>query len=159
MKRDIVQFVPFNQFQNAHISSLAKEVLEEVPDQITGFMTMKKLHPLQKGAKHGHLAKQPTMNNIYEGPSTLVRANTQANVYPNIQQQPEQKQNPYYGSPPQQQQYGQQVVVVQQPPPGYAPQQLPYQMQSQPSIYNSQMQVQQNPTNPYYNANPSAPTH
>merc|ERR1719229_929353 len=51
MKRDIVQFVPFNKFINGHISGLAKEVLEEVPEQITSFMTMKKLYPLQKNKK------------------------------------------------------------------------------------------------------------
>merc|ERR1711920_1012264 len=101
MKRDIVQFVPFNAFKQGHISTLAKEVLEEVPDQITGFMSMKKLHPLQKGQNKGHLAKQGTMDNIYAGPSTLVRKETQQNVYPNIQQQP----------PPM---YAQQQMVQQQ---------------------------------------------
>ena len=96
----------------AHIGALAKEVLEEVPEQITSFMTMKKLHPLQKQA---HLVKQATMANIYEGPSTLVRANTKMNVgvgggqqaqqsgmYPNVQQgglnPSAQPVNPYYSA-------------------------------------------------------------
>eukprot|EP01083_Nonionella_stella_P052000 138161_1 len=137
MKRDIVQFVPFNKFINTHIAGLAKEVLEEVPDQITSFMTMKKLHPLRKNK--AHLAKQPTMNNIYDGPSTLVRTQTQKNVnvnaYPQIQQQPQaQPVNPHYGQP--------QVVYVQQ---GGAP-----------TVYAQQTVVQQQAYNPNVGG-PSAP--
>lgn len=41
-ERDIVQFVPLNQFLTGHVvrsqADLAKEVLEEIPDQITGYM-------------------------------------------------------------------------------------------------------------------------
>jgi len=173
MKRDIVQFVPFNKFKQAHIGALAKEVLEEVPEQITSFMTMKKLHPLQK--KGGHLAKQPTMANIYEGPSTLVRANTKMNVgggqpqqqqqqqqggmYPNVQgglNPANQPVNPYYSA--QQQQPPQQQMM-------YAPQggmpnngnQQPM-MQPQGSIYSQQQAVQQQAYNPNYGANANAPT-
>merc|ERR1712032_254307 len=138
MKRDIVQFVPFNDFKNQHISALAKEVLEEVPDQITGFMTMKKLHPLRKG----HLSKQSTMANIYEGPSKMVRQETQANVYPNMQQQAPQGQpmNPYYG-----QQQG-------------APPQYGMQPQGSPFAQQQVMQQQQGYNPNYGNANaPSAP--
>merc|ERR1719474_625005 len=155
MKRDIVQFVPFNEFKNQHISGLAKEVLEEVPDQITGFMTMKKLHPLRN--KKG-LQKQNTMNNMYEGPSTLVRVETQNNVYPNVAQQgaPNQPANPYYGQaqPPQQQMYAQQG---QQPPQygqqGQPPQGQPPQyghFQQQGSIYSQQQAMQQQAYNPHY---------
>merc|ERR1712087_865540 len=95
MKRDIVQFVPYNKFSNGHISALAKEVLEEVPEQITSFMSMKKLYPLQK--KNAHLAKQPTMNNIYEGPSQLVQQIVVApNAYPNLVQQQQPQSPPSY---------------------------------------------------------------
>lgn len=45
MKADIVQFVPFNQFKHsAHL--LAKEVLEEVPEQLTGFFDRSNIAPL-----------------------------------------------------------------------------------------------------------------
>lgn len=41
-ERDIVQFVPLNQFLTGHAvrsqADLAKEVLAEIPDQITGYM-------------------------------------------------------------------------------------------------------------------------
>ena len=69
MKRDIVQFVEFNKFKDAHIGELAKEVLEEVPEQITGYMAMEKLHPLKKR----DIVKQVTLEDIYSGPSSLVR--------------------------------------------------------------------------------------
>eukprot|EP00483_Globobulimina_turgida_P007407 UN07421 len=46
MKRDIVQFVPFNKYKDGDIGRLAKAVLEEIPAQITGYMTMKRLHPI-----------------------------------------------------------------------------------------------------------------
>jgi len=159
MKRDIVQFVPFNDFQNAHIGALAKAVLEEVPDQITSFMSMKGLHPLQKGG-HGHMSKQPTMSNIYEGPSTLVRTQTANNVYPQMAQQPSQQQvfanpqaqpvNPYYAQ--QQQQQPQQQVVYVVAPNGNNGNQMPHAQ----SIYNQQQAVQQAAFNPNYSA-PTAP--
>lgn len=38
-KRDCVQFVPFNQFKNNY-EMLAKNVLEELPDQVVEYMTM-----------------------------------------------------------------------------------------------------------------------
>eukprot|EP00494_Astrolonche_serrata_P029514 UN29781 len=45
MQADIVQFVPFNQFKhNTHL--LAKEVLEEVPDQLTGYFDRKNIKPM-----------------------------------------------------------------------------------------------------------------
>merc|ERR1712154_634727 len=45
MERDIVQFVPFNEFKNQHISAIARETLEEVPGQVTSFMSMKGIYP------------------------------------------------------------------------------------------------------------------
>lgn len=46
MKRDIVQFVPYNEFRNAHPTLFTKEVLEELPDQITSYMAQKGHHPI-----------------------------------------------------------------------------------------------------------------
>ncbi|XP_072234243.1 copine-3 isoform X1 [Leuresthes tenuis] len=43
--RDIVQFVPFRQFQNAPREALAKSVLAEVPAQLVDFFTTMKLSP------------------------------------------------------------------------------------------------------------------
>ncbi|KAF0978020.1 hypothetical protein FDP41_002975 [Naegleria fowleri] len=43
--RDIVQFVPFNQFRNQPYTYLAKEVLAEIPQQVTSFMKMKNIVP------------------------------------------------------------------------------------------------------------------
>ncbi|XP_020501032.1 copine-3 isoform X1 [Labrus bergylta] len=45
--RDIVQFVPFRQFQNAPREALAKSVLAEVPTQLVDFFTTMKLKPPQ----------------------------------------------------------------------------------------------------------------
>lgn len=50
-ERDIVQFVPLNQFLTGHSvrsqADLAKAVLAEIPDQITGFMKSKGHKPNQ----------------------------------------------------------------------------------------------------------------
>ena len=42
--RDIVQFVPFREF-NRHPYELAKEVLQEIPKQVTEFMNLKQIIP------------------------------------------------------------------------------------------------------------------
>lgn len=48
-ERDIVQFVPLNQFITGHAvrcqADLAKEVLAEIPDQITGYMRQRGYKP------------------------------------------------------------------------------------------------------------------
>ncbi len=44
MQRDIVQFVPFLQFNNDSFR-LAKEVLQEVPGQLVDFFTRKNIYP------------------------------------------------------------------------------------------------------------------
>jgi hypothetical protein len=51
-QRDIVQFVPFKNFQclkNVSIAKayLAKEVLAEVPEQVTGYMKSRNMKPRQ----------------------------------------------------------------------------------------------------------------
>ncbi|XP_063155522.1 copine-3 [Candoia aspera] len=43
--RDIVQFVPFRQFQNAPKEALAQSVLAEVPQQVVSYFSMYKLQP------------------------------------------------------------------------------------------------------------------
>uniref|UniRef100_A0A1A8HIV2 Copine-3 n=1 Tax=Nothobranchius korthausae TaxID=1143690 RepID=A0A1A8HIV2_9TELE len=43
--RDIVQFVPFRQFQNAPSQALAQSVLAELPQQVTSFFSSFKLKP------------------------------------------------------------------------------------------------------------------
>uniref|UniRef100_A0A8D0ABR6 Copine 3 n=1 Tax=Sander lucioperca TaxID=283035 RepID=A0A8D0ABR6_SANLU len=43
--RDIVQFVPFRQFQNAGIAALAQSVLAELPDQVASFFNLFDLKP------------------------------------------------------------------------------------------------------------------
>ncbi|XP_038147930.1 copine-3-like isoform X2 [Cyprinodon tularosa] len=43
--RDIVQFVPFRQFQNAGTAALAQSVLAELPDQVASFFSMFELKP------------------------------------------------------------------------------------------------------------------
>ena len=46
MVRDLVQFVPFNKFANAHYSMLASEVLEEVPRQLCDWARMNGVRPM-----------------------------------------------------------------------------------------------------------------
>ena len=43
--RDIVQFVPFNEFLSKGPIALAEEVLKEVPNQVLGYMNLKKIKP------------------------------------------------------------------------------------------------------------------
>ncbi|XP_054478897.1 copine-3-like isoform X2 [Anoplopoma fimbria] len=43
--RDIVQFVPFRQFQNAGTAALAQSVLAELPDQVASFFNLFDLKP------------------------------------------------------------------------------------------------------------------
>ena len=56
-ERDIVQFVPFRNFQHLHNVSaakayLAKEVLAEIPDQVVGYMKSRNINPKQSQAQH-----------------------------------------------------------------------------------------------------------
>ena len=45
MERDIVQFVPFNEFKDKHMGAIARETLEEIPAQVTSFMSQQGFHP------------------------------------------------------------------------------------------------------------------
>jgi len=60
MSRDIVQFVPYNEFKNSHMSVIARETLEEVPGQVTSFMAMHDIHPNPPRVGRGK-----TVDNIY----------------------------------------------------------------------------------------------
>jgi hypothetical protein len=44
MERDIVQFVPFNEFKN-NSDALARETLREIPTQLVEHMTKRKINP------------------------------------------------------------------------------------------------------------------
>ena len=43
--RDIVQFVKFNDFKGGDLGRLSQEVLQEVPDQIVGYMSANGIYP------------------------------------------------------------------------------------------------------------------
>eukprot|EP01134_Creolimax_fragrantissima_P005940 CFRG5940T1 len=47
MKRDIVQFVPYRDFKNSYIDRIAEVTLEEIPDQVVGYMRANKIKPLK----------------------------------------------------------------------------------------------------------------
>ncbi|KAM3860301.1 copine-3-like [Diretmus argenteus] len=58
--RDIVQFVPFRQFQNAPPEMLAQSVLAEVPGQVMGFFNIMNLRPPNgDAAPSDHSASAP----------------------------------------------------------------------------------------------------
>jgi hypothetical protein len=67
-QRDIVQFVPFRNFQRLQYVSaakayLAKEVLAEVPEQIVGYMKSRKIKPkvsqIQQSINTSNMAPPP----------------------------------------------------------------------------------------------------
>ena len=64
-QRDIVQFVPFRNFQhlknvNTAKAMLAREVLAEIPGQIVGFMKSKNIAPKQTvGNNVAHIQHHP----------------------------------------------------------------------------------------------------
>lgn len=47
-QRDIVQFVPYRKFKNVSPTALAKEVLAEVPKQLTDFFRARNILPQQR---------------------------------------------------------------------------------------------------------------
>lgn len=63
MKRDIVQFVPFNQFKS-DMNMLAKEVLEELPGQVVDFFKMKNIapNPSSNGIHHTFVQEEVVSN-------------------------------------------------------------------------------------------------
>lgn len=47
MSRDIVQFVPFKDFQNDAFR-LRQEILHEIPDQVVSYFAMQNIQPVQR---------------------------------------------------------------------------------------------------------------
>lgn len=44
--RDIVQFIPYNEYKDKNVEELAAQVLEEIPEQFLSFMEMNSINPL-----------------------------------------------------------------------------------------------------------------
>eukprot|EP00483_Globobulimina_turgida_P001647 UN01649 len=127
MERDIVQFVPFNEFKMKHMSAIAKETLEEVPGQVTSFMAMHNIQPNRP--KH---EKQPSMDNMYAALSIAPDNN------PYVQEEEKQINPPAaFGG-----MYNEGGMTSQQQQPGGA--------NSIPPAYNAKNSV---PANPYYGGN------
>ena len=132
MQRDIVQFVPFNEFKDQHISVIAKETLEEVPGQVQSFMSMHNITP--NPPKH---AKQPTMDNMYAALSGVNYGNE------DDMKQPPAAFDPYSNNNDNPQ-YSEGAITNQnqkQNQPGYNMQDAP--------AYNPGNSI---PANPYYGA-------
>ena len=45
MQQCIVKFVAFNEFRDQHISAIAKETLDEIPEQVSNFMSSNGIRP------------------------------------------------------------------------------------------------------------------
>lgn len=74
MKRDIVQFVPFNEFKNSHPTLFSKEVLAEIPDQVTSYMAQHNFKPLNWQARPEEVQRMRRYNSqasISIGPGGL----------------------------------------------------------------------------------------
>lgn len=68
MSRDIVQFVPFRKFAQQHYTSLAREVLAEIPDQLVSYMSSKGVRPNPPTeASRRHLAVEHSQRMINGG--------------------------------------------------------------------------------------------
>jgi len=74
-KADIVQFVPFNKYRGRNSAMLSKEVLMEVPDQVTGWFERHNIKPGEKKAalaqysSYGSLPgmeSSPSVNNLFQ---------------------------------------------------------------------------------------------
>ncbi|KAJ1524849.1 hypothetical protein ONE63_009717 [Megalurothrips usitatus] len=70
--RDIVQFVPFNNFQRVSDKTLAKsylarEVLAEIPDQVVGYMKSRNIVPLQERPESPPPYTERTRSDSYTG--------------------------------------------------------------------------------------------
>jgi hypothetical protein len=81
MKRDIVQFVPFNKFANNPLA-LREAVLEELPNQVISFAKMKGIRPNKANfVDINQLGRLPTMGTI--NPSMGINPNMEGN-YPTL---------------------------------------------------------------------------
>ena len=52
MERDIVQFVPYNEFKNSP-EELARQTLGEIPKQLVDYMSVRQIQPLPPGGEAG----------------------------------------------------------------------------------------------------------
>ena len=154
MSRDIVQFVPFNNYKNSHPSVLAQEVLKEIPTQFLSYMKAHRIEPkipIQVDSFYGgaSMAKlnvdQPTSSLRFNNGNTDFHSNntnasssststSQPQVYPNVPSYPQQ---PPQQQPNQQpQQYPQNTALYnqpnQQPPPQYNQSQPQYDLNGLP---------------------------
>ncbi|CAD8067375.1 unnamed protein product [Paramecium primaurelia] len=94
-KRDLVQFVPFNEFKHDP-TLLSKEVLAELPDQLVEYMELMKIPP-----------KPPT----YQKNQNFMQASIQ-NVYPQLQVELTDQQQQQYISQIQQAEVNQQSINI-----------------------------------------------
>ncbi|CAD8087146.1 unnamed protein product [Paramecium sonneborni] len=62
--RDLVQFVPFNQFKQ-DLTLLSKEVLAELPDQLVEYMELMKIPPKPPTYKNKQIQMTGSMMNVY----------------------------------------------------------------------------------------------
>ena len=60
--RDVVQFVPFNKYRNSN-EELTKQVLEEIPRQLTEYYSMLKIYP--NNLNNQKMLRTKTMKNLY----------------------------------------------------------------------------------------------
>lgn len=97
MQRDIVQFVPFNEFKEQHISAIARETLEEVPGQVTSFMGMHHFHPNPPRDEPSSNVDNLYANINLDG-NDEEEAKTENNFYPDIVPTAPYGQNPYYAT-------------------------------------------------------------
>ena len=176
-KRDIVQFVPFRDYKNAHPSQIAAVTLEEIPNQITSYFKSRNILPNPKRAApafagfaaialRSDLSFPPSSNNLNNNININNKDYQQAALFP---QSPSSQQQPLYPSPqplPQQQPlfpnqpqpYPSSQYSSQQPPSVYPiypvdPRQLPANNQFPPQPYSSQYPPQQ----PFYPPQPYSP--
>jgi len=75
MQADIVQFVPFNKFKGHHPAALAKEVLEEVPEQLTGYFERIQMKPMPKKALLDRYSSYGSLPDVGSGPAPASFSN------------------------------------------------------------------------------------
>lgn len=143
-KRDIVQFVPFNRYNNP--VQLASETLAELPRQLVDYMKMNKVTPKARLVSQAAalISQVQITNTILAGPMLGMGSGPKQPApapAPHQQHPPPQQQQQH----PPQQQYQQPPQQYQQPPAQQQQQQPPQQQyQTQPPP-QQQQQYQQPP--------------
>ena len=116
--RDLVQFVPFRDFQSQDPSRLAAAVLEEIPGQVVEYFKMRGVQP-----NPPLMAVQPS---FAMGTSFGMGIAPPGGRGPQPYGAPPPQQQPYGAPPPHQQPYGAPPPQQQQPYGAPPPQQQPY---------------------------------